>query len=146
MRIVLQRLSQNLNTAKGRNEMFRIAKSTRKDRNNVKGEKYIKDEDVEIKIKEEDMMSRWKHYFEKLLNECNKHDLEDASRDEPNKNVTSGEVKGSLKKMKNSNSQRPSGKKSDLLKATGKPVIEELHRIHENVMKEEKVAKEWEES
>ena len=48
--------------------------------------------------------------------------------------------------MKNSNPPRPSEITSDLLKAAGKPVMEELHRIYENVMKEEKGAKKWEES
>ena len=99
MRIVLQELSQKLNTAEGRNEMFRIIKYMKKSRNDVKGEKYIKDENGEIKIKEEAIMSQWKQYFEKLLSECNKHDLEDESRTEgPNENVASGEIKGSSKR------------------------------------------------
>ena len=146
-RIVLEEWSQNLNTTEGRNKMFKIAKSMRKDRKDVKGAKYIKDENGEIKIKEEDIMSRWKQYFEKLLNECNEYDLEDVSRTEgPIENVTTGEVRGSLKKMKNGKAPGPSGITSDLLKAGGEPVIEELHRIYENIMKEEQGAKEWEES
>ena len=146
-RIVLEEWSQNLNTAEGKNRMFKIAQSMRKDRKDVKGAKYIKDENGEIKIKEEEIMSRWKQYFEKLLNECNEYDLEDVSRTEgPIENVTSEEVKGSLKKMKNGKAPGPSGITSDLLKAAGEPVVEELHRIYENIMKEEKGAKEWEES
>ena len=49
--------------------MFRIAQSMSEDRKDVKGAKYIKDENGKIKIKEEDIMRRWKQYFEKLLNE-----------------------------------------------------------------------------
>ena len=49
-------------TTEGKNETFRIAQSVRKDRKDVKGAKYIKDENGEIKI--EDIMNRWKQYFE----------------------------------------------------------------------------------
>ena len=60
--------------------------------------------------------------------------------------VTSEEVKGSLKKLKNGKAPGPSGITSDLLTAAAELVIEELHRIYENIRKEEKGAKEWEKS
>ena len=94
--------------------MYRIVQWMRKDRNDVKGAKYIKDENGEIKIKEEEIKSQWKQYFVKLLNECNEYDLEDVSRTKgPIENVTSGEVKGSLKKMKNEKAPGPSGLTND---------------------------------
>ena len=123
--------------------MFRIAQSMRQDRKDVKGAKYIKDEIGEIKIKEEDMRE-WKQYFEKLLNECNEYDLEDVSKSE-GPIATSVEVKGSLK-MKKGKTPEPSGITSDLMTAVGEFVIEELHRIYENIKKEEKGVKEQEES
>ena len=49
-RIVLEEWSQNLNT-EGKNKMFRIAQSMRLVRKDVRGAKYIKNENREIKIK-----------------------------------------------------------------------------------------------
>ena len=63
-------------------------------------------------------MSRWQQYYERLVNECNEYDLEDVSRTEgPIENLTSADVKGSLKKVKNGNAPGPSGITRDLLKA-----------------------------
>ena len=44
--------------------MLRIEQSMRQDKKDVKGAKYITDENGEIKIKEEDIMRGWKQYFE----------------------------------------------------------------------------------
>ena len=82
-----------------------------------------------------------------MLNECNECDLEDVSRPAgPIENVTSNEVRSNLGKTENSKDKGPLGIMNYLFKAAGEPVIEELHRINENIMKEEKEAKEWEES
>ena len=43
-RIVVEEWSQDLDITEGRNKMFRIAKGMREDRKDVKGTKYIKDE------------------------------------------------------------------------------------------------------
>ena len=92
-------------------------------------------------------MRQWKQYFENLLNECNEHELELVGKVEgPIENVTSEIVERALKKMKNGKAPGPSGITSDLLKAAGKPAIEELTRVYENIIKEVKGPEEWEES
>ena len=40
--------------------MFKVAKQIRKERKDVSGAKYVKDEIVVIKIKEKEILGRWK--------------------------------------------------------------------------------------
>ena len=47
--------------------MFKIEKQIKKKKNDVTGTKYIKDERGVLKIKEEEILGRWKCYFEDLL-------------------------------------------------------------------------------
>ena len=59
--------------------MFKITKQIKKEKKDVTGAKYKKDERGVIKITEEDIIERWKCYFEDLLNEENEHNLEDIN-------------------------------------------------------------------
>ena len=47
--------------------MFKITKQMKKEKKDITGAKYIKDERGVIKIKEEKIVGRWKYYFEDLL-------------------------------------------------------------------------------
>ena len=51
--------------------MLKIAKQMKEEKKDVTGAKYIKDERGVIKIKEEEILGRWKCYFENLLNKGN---------------------------------------------------------------------------
>ncbi len=46
-----------------------MAKQMRKERKDVIGTKYVKDELGNIKVEEADIMQRWKRYFHELLND-----------------------------------------------------------------------------
>ena len=61
-------LSENLNTAEGRNKMFRVAAQIRKDQVDDEGTNYIRDENVDILIAENSVREIWRKYFEELLN------------------------------------------------------------------------------
>ena len=56
--------------------MFKIAKQMRKEKD-VDGSKYVRDENGTLKMKEEEVLERWKGYFSSLLNEKTKHYLEE---------------------------------------------------------------------
>ena len=49
--------------------MFKIAKQMRKERKDIVGSKYVRDENGTLKVKEENVMERWIIYFSSLQNE-----------------------------------------------------------------------------
>ena len=52
-------------------QMFKIAEQMEKERKEVTGAKYVKDERGSIKTAEKDILEKWRSYFETLLNEEN---------------------------------------------------------------------------
>ena len=53
----------------GRNEMFKIAKNMKSDNKGLRGSKYIKNANGELIVNDNEVLNRWRNYFEKLLNE-----------------------------------------------------------------------------
>ena len=56
--------------------MFKIEKQMRKERKDIVRSKYIGDENINLKMKEEEVMERWRSYFSSLLNETNEDIVE----------------------------------------------------------------------
>ena len=46
----------------GRGKRFKIPKQIRKERKDVVGSKYVRDENGTLKVKEEEVTDRWKSY------------------------------------------------------------------------------------
>ncbi len=57
-----------------------MQKQIKKERKDVIGAKYIKDEKGDIKIQKEEKMNRWRSYFKDLLNEENEQHLAEMSK------------------------------------------------------------------
>ena len=52
----------------------------RKERNDIVGSKYVRDENGTLKVKEEEVMERWRSYVSSLLNETNRYQLEEEDK------------------------------------------------------------------
>ncbi len=136
--------SQNMDTAEGRQKMFRIAKQMRKERKDVVGAKYVKDDDGSILVDEAEIMQRWRRYFSYLLNEENPFELEEQPKVEgPIEGVKISEVKWALQKMKCGKAPGPSGVTSDLMKYAGETGVQELMKIFRGIEAEGTVPEEW---
>ena len=61
--------NESLQYNEGRAKMFTITKQMRKERKDIVGLKYVRDENGTLKVKEEKVMERWKSYFSSLINE-----------------------------------------------------------------------------
>ena len=110
--------------------MFKIAKQMRKDREDVKGTKFIRDERGDILVEQADILDRWRQYFCLLLNKENEYRIDDVEKVEgPVEKISLNEVEMALKDMKNGKAPGPTGLTSDLLKDAGKEGIRELMRI-----------------
>ena len=136
--------SQNIDTAEGKQKMFKIAKQVKKERKDVVGARYIKDEAGHIKVKDTDILQRWRRYFNELLNEENHHELEQHPKVEgPIIGVTEKEIRDALKSMKSGKAAGPSGLTADILRAAGETGLRELNKIFEKMEAEESAPREW---
>jgi hypothetical protein len=70
--------SRDLGTLEGRHKMFKVAKQMRNSKRDVVGTNFIKDENGNIRIEEEDVREQWRGYFQTLLNEENDYELEEV--------------------------------------------------------------------
>ena len=59
-------------------QMVKITKQIGKERKEATGSTYAKDERGSIQTVEEDILERWRSYFETLLNEENEHELDET--------------------------------------------------------------------
>ena len=136
--------SEGLGSACGRLKMFKIAKQMRKDRQDISGTNYIKDERGDILTVGEDVADRWRRYFDGLLNNENPSSFEDIAPVEgPIMEVSQVEVAAALSKMKKEKAPGPSGVTSDLLKYAGAIGLESLTSALQRVQKEEVSPPEW---
>ena len=122
--------SKEINTVEGKQRMFKIAKQMRKERKDVTGGKYIKDEDNNILIEEQDIRERWKQYFASLLNEENPHNIEELPPTEgPLEEISEEEIRRALGNMKRGKATGPSGLSSDILREAGDIGVAELLKV-----------------
>ena len=128
-------------------DLFRIAKQMKRERQDVVGGKYVKNSKGEIKVKEKEIMERWREYFSKLLNEQSDYQLDEVEKVEgPLKEITAEEVEAALKEMKKGKAAGPSGVTSDLLRAAGRVGLRELTNIMNEKLYGEKIPEDWQNS
>ena len=139
--------SSNLNTAEGRNKMFRVAAQMKKDKSDILGSNFIKNESGGIEVREEKVQEVWKSYFQKLLNEENENEIEEIAKVAgPIESITLKEVETAIKSMKSDKAPGPSGVTADLFKCAGRTGVVALHETFEKILRDGKCPAEWSES
>ena len=142
-----QEWSTQLNSAEGRNKMFRMAAQMRKDRQDISGTRFIKGNDGNIVVDETEVRKRWKDYFDTLLNEEYPNFFEEVEQVEgPIEDFTLAEIQNAVKAMKNKKAPGPSGLSSEMLKLGGETCLNELHRIFQQIVLTERCPTEWQDS
>ena len=145
---VSHQLNEKLGTREGEKQIYKIANSRKRQKQDLGQLSVIKDEDGNILHREEDIKRRWREYFEHLLNtENEREDLGEVQKVEgPVLEIQEAEVKRSLSKMKNGKAPGPSEFQVEMLKlleAEGEKWILTLLR---SIFEEEKMPRDWEES
>ena len=139
--------SQNLRTVEGRNKMFRVASQMKKDKTDILGTNFIKNEDGAIEVEGEKVRKVWKAYFENLLNEENPNEFEDEPPAEgPIEDISLDEVRAAIKSMKPRKAAGPSGVTTDLLKFAGETGVKELLQIFQEIFQKCECPAKWRES
>ena len=129
--------SESLQSNEGRAKMFKIAKQMRKERKDIIGLKYVRDENGTLKVKERKVMERWRSYFSSLLNKTNEYQLEEEDKVEgPIWGVTEQIVVQALKSMKVGKVPGPSWVTSDLIKAADATGVKGLFLVCESIEQE----------
>ena len=136
--------SENLNTREGRNKLFRVASQMRKDKKDVQGTSFIKDEDDNILVEQVAVADRWKRYFEQLLNEEFENEIDVIPPVEgPIEDITEIEVRKAIRGMKNRRATGPSGVAAEMFKAAEEVGVEEMTAALRVVAKEKKIPNSW---
>jgi hypothetical protein len=144
-RMAWERWSSDLSNREQQNEMFKIAKQMKKERKDVLGAKYVKDDRGEIKVQEKEILERWATYFGELLNEENQHNIEETEGIEgPIEDITKEEVERALGEMKMGKAPGPTGVTSDLLKRAG--IKEELTTVFRSILEGGNIPESWKNS
>jgi uncharacterized C2H2 Zn-finger protein len=107
----------------------------------------IRDKDGSILKDEAKQLSRWKTYFEELLNvdaEVGEKKFGDEGLErEEEECPTKQEVQEAVASLKVFKAAGPDGIMAEVLKAGGEPVVEWIHQIIHKIWQEERVVEEW---
>ena len=136
--------SDELNTAEGRNKMFKLAQQMRRDGKDVLGANYIRDEEGNILVESDEVVGRWREYFDSLLNEENPSALEEAPAVEgPSEDVTREEVKAAMRMFKSGKAAGPSEVTSEMFNMAGDIGIDMLLEVFKNIIKSDLPPEKW---
>ena len=137
-----------LETKEGLNKMLKLAKTRNRNGKDITHIKQIKDENGTVLKKEEDILKRWKEYFQKLLNEENERLIREDGQ--INMGMVMGfsrdEVVQALRKMKNGKSTGPDLIPVEVWKALGEEGVDILYDLMTKILEQEKIPEEWRES
>ena len=133
-----------LSTAEGKMKVYKMAKQMKRDKSDISGANFIKDEDDNILVDEGEVADRWRRYYNILLNSENQSRFEQVPKVEgPIPQVTSEEVRQALMQMKLEKAAGPSGVTSDMFRHAGDLGISVLTSVFRRAMDEERTPTEW---
>ena len=139
--------SQNLRTVEGRNKIFRVAAQMKKDKTDILGTNFVKNDEGAIEVEGERVRKVWKAYFENLLNKENPNEFEEEPPVEgPIEEISLEEVRAAIKIMKPRKAAGPSGVTTDLLKFAGETGVKELLQIFQEIFQKCECPAKWRES
>ena len=138
---------EDLNTREGQNKLFRVAAQMKKDRTDVPGSRFVKDENGHLLVEPSSVAERWKQYFSRLLNEESDHQIEVCNPVcGPIEDITRGEVEGAISKMKDKRATGPSGVAAEMFKGMGKVGVDEVTEALRKIAIEGRIPTNWKES
>jgi len=142
-------LYQKLSTKEGEKNIYKIAKLRERKTRDLNQVKCIKDEDDRILVKDAEIKSRWREYFNKLFNgEDNSTSIElDDPFDDTNRGfvrrIQESEVKEALKRMKAGKALGPDNIPIEVWRCLGDVGITWLTKLFNNIFRSNKMPDEW---
>ena len=142
-------LYNRLNTKGGEKELFRIAKQRDKSAKDIQHVRVIKDEQGRLITDEEEVVQRWKGYFENLMNTENPREprVEVAERNARDcERISNGEVRKAMRKMKSGKAVGPDDIPIEVWKGLGNFGVKLLTTLFNEILDREKMPDEWRQS
>ena len=138
-------LYENVDTPEGQRNIHRIAKARNKATKDLTHIKQIKDRNGKVLTKEEEIKSRWREYFENLLNEENPRNIrEDGIANERGApRISRREVRRALSKMKKGKAVGPDGIPVEVWRCLGEEGIDILWDLFNKIYQQEKIPDAW---
>ena len=144
-------LYTKLGTQEGEKSIYKLAKlrdRKTKDFNNVK---CIQNDDSRVLVKDDEIMERWKNYFERLLNGDNGsrldiEELRETREDIFFRRIRTTEVRIALKKMKTGKALGPDGIPIEVWKCLGEDGVSWLIKLFNRILMTNRMPDEWRKS
>ena len=142
-------LYERLETKEGEKEAYRLAKQRDKASKDVQQVRNIKDEAGNLLTCEDDILDRWKGYFEKLMNEENARELRTRAATmnmQAVPNISNTEVRKSMQSMKNGKALGPDDIPVEVWKCLGEPAVDFLTNLFNRILGGEPMPDDWRKS
>ncbi|KAK3557283.1 hypothetical protein QTP70_026274, partial [Hemibagrus guttatus] len=139
-------LYTRLDTREGEKDLYRLARQRDRDGKDVQQVRVIKDRDGRVLTSEESVQSRWKEYFEELMNEENEREkrVEGVNSVEQKVDkIRKDEVRKALKRMKSGKAVGPDDIPVEVWKCLGEAAVEFLTSLFNRVLESERMPEEW---
>jgi hypothetical protein len=145
-----KRIGENLESADGKGNLFRVAKQMAQRNRDVIGGGCVRGKDGRLEVENEKIKEVWKLYYEKLLNEEFEWDRNGLDKVEavhgPCEEITKDEIRVAIGKAKAGKAAGPSGVVSEWLKAAGEAGVEWVTDVCNAVMNEGRMPDDWKKS
>ena len=138
-------LYESLDSEDGYKKAIRIAKQKHKQSGDVYQAKLVKDESGNVLGDDEAVKTRWKNYFDQLMNTENERIAREVTENEEGevREITAGEVVEALKKMKKGKAVGPDNIPAEAWKCLGQTGVEKLRHLFNGILETEKIPDEW---
>ncbi|XP_076937390.1 uncharacterized protein LOC143604986 [Bidens hawaiensis] len=146
-----KRMYEHLETQEGEHDMFKIAKAREHRRKYLGVVKFIKSEDGQVLVKEQDIILRWKNYFQNLFNGervyQEKNDNTRLRRQQQNncfcRRITQEEVRNALRRMGKAKTVGPDNIPIEVWKCLGEEGVLWLTTLFNSIFKSGKMPDQW---
>ena len=142
-------LYEKLNSKEGEKDLYWLAKQRGKISKDVQQVRLIKGNDGNVLTSEDDVLCRWKEYFDQLMNEENERETRLENTEPVNKEVkqiTKEEVRRALKRMKVGKAVGPDIIPIEAWIGLGEIAVDFLTTVFNKILESEKMPDEWKNS
>ena len=119
-----------------------MASQIKKEKKDIQGSGFIKDENGNILVEQYEVAERWR-YFQKLLNEYENQIEEFDVVEGPIEIITETEVRNTINKMKDKRATGPSGVSAEMFKAMEGVDVREVTPALQQISQESRMPDSW---
>uniref|UniRef100_A0AAR2JL50 ribonuclease H n=1 Tax=Pygocentrus nattereri TaxID=42514 RepID=A0AAR2JL50_PYGNA len=139
-------LYERLDSKEEVKDLYRLAKQRDRAGKDVQQVRLIKDREGNVLVSVERVLSRWKEYFEELMNEENERERRTTGGeivDQEVQRINKVEVRAALKRIKNGKAVGPDDIPVEVWRCLGEKAVDFLTRLFNKILESERMPDEW---